>query len=321
MQSRYFSRHCHFFSSLILVITMTTKAVAMPPPPQTSLLPAEEVKDFYQKAKEGWFWYQDPLPEEEPEVHKQGDPVVTTEAGPKQYETRNPSLKNYTIQQVWNMHPDEFHGLLNSIEKKAVQTPSEENILEYAMIQDVARRKALAFSNATMFVTQKYSEKFNINQDVPITAPGISAKVQEREAEINNTLLNAKEDHALLFFVAQGCGFCDKQAAILTYFVEQYGWQIKAIDIGQHPTVAARFNITSTPTLVLVKNGSEQTMPISVGVTALPDMQHKLYQAIRYLAGDTDIESFQTFDYQKGGALDPGSILDKEEQPWVPYEK
>lgn len=300
---------------------MTTKSVAMPPPEYPSLLPPEEVKNFYQNAKEGWFWYHDPLPEEELSDVKQDVPVVTTEAGPKQFEVRNPSLKNYTIQQVWNMHPDEFHGLLNSIEKKAVQTPSEENILEYAMIQDVARRKALAFANATKFVNQKYADKFNINQVVPTSSPGIAAKVQEREKEVSNKIMEAREDHALLFFVAQGCGFCDKQAAILTYFVEKYGWQIKAIDIAQNSNVAARFNVTTTPTLILIKNGSEQSMPISVGVTALPDMIRKLYQAIRYLAGETDIESYQTYDYQKGGALDPGSILDKEEQPWILDEK
>jgi len=120
----------------------------------------------------------------------------------------------------------------------------------------------------------------------------------------------------LLFFVGQGCGFCDKQAAILAYFVEKYGWQIKPIDIGQHTTLASRFNVTTTPTLVLIKNGTEQSMPVSVGVVAQSELERKLYQAIRYLGGETNIETFQTYDYQKGGALDPGAILENEDQPW-----
>ena len=33
---------------------------------------------------------------------------------------------------------------------------------------------------------------------------------------------------------------------------------------------------------------------------------------IRYLGGETNIETFQTYDYQKGGALDPGAILENE---------
>lgn len=291
----------------LMVITMTTMALA------EEVLSPEPV--FYKTAKEGWFWYHDPPPgvAEESDSHNS---TITREAGPKAFEKKNPSMDKYTIKEIWNLHPDEFQGLLNGVQKKAVQTPNEKNILEYLIMQDVARRKALAYANATKFVTQKYSDKFNINQVYPTTTPGISARVQEQQKEISGTILAARENHALLFFVGQGCGFCDKQAAILTYFVEKYGWQIKPIDIGQHSTLAARFNITTTPTLVLIKNGTEQSMPISVGVVALSEMERKLYQAIRYMGGETNIDTFQTYDYQKGGALDPGAILETEEQPW-----
>jgi len=293
---------------LLLVITMTIKVLAEEVP---SSEPA-----FYNAAKEGWFWYHDPPLEVPEESDSHNKSTITREAGPKAFEKKNPSMDKYTIKEIWNLHPDEFQGLLNGVQKKAVQTPNEQNILEYLIMQDVARRKALAYANATKFVTQKYSDKFNINQVYPITTPGISARVQEQQKEISGTILAARENHALLFFVGQGCGFCDKQAAILTYFVEKYGWQIKPIDIGQHSTLAARFNITTTPTLVLIKNGTEQSMPISVGVVALSEMERKLYQAIRYMGGETNIDTFQTYDYQKGGALDPGAILETEEQPW-----
>ncbi len=291
----------------LLVITMTTKALA------EEVLSPEPA--FYKTAKEGWFWYREPPPgvAEESDSHNS---TITREAGPKAFEKKNPSMDKYTIKEIWNLHPDEFQGLLNGVQKKAVQTPNEKNILEYLIMQDVARRKALAYANATKFVTQKYSDKFNINQVYPTTTPGISARVQEQQKEISGTILAARENHALLFFVSQGCGFCDKQAAILTYFVEKYGWQIKPIDIGRHSTLAARFNITTTPTLVLIKNGTEQSMPIAVGVVALSEMERKLYQAIRYMGGETNIDTFQTYDYQKGGALDPGAILETEEQPW-----
>ena len=292
----------------LLVMAMTTKALAEEVP---SPGPA-----FYATAKEGWFWYHDPPREVVEEPATLDNSTITREAGPKVFETRNPSMDNYTINDIWNLHPDEFQGLLNGVQKKAVQTPNEKNILEYLIMQDVARRKALAYANATKFVTQKYSDKFNINQVYPTTTPGISARVQEQQKEISSTILAARANHALLFFVGQGCAFCDRQAAILTYFVEKYGWQIKPIDIGQYTTLAARFNITTTPTLVLIKDKTEQSMPISVGVVALSELERKLYQAIRYLGGDTNIDTFQTYDYQKGGAFDPGAILEIEEQPW-----
>jgi conjugal transfer pilus assembly protein TraF len=294
-----------------LVTTMTFLATKAPAYDVPAPKPA-----FYETAKEGWFWYHDSSPEIPKDANSPEKSTITREAGPKAFETKNPSMDRYTINDIWNLHPDEFQGLLNGVQKKAVQNPTEKNILEYLTMQDVARRKALAYANATKFVTQKYSEKFNINAAYPTTTPGISAKVQEQQKEISSTIMAAREDHALLFFVAQGCGFCEKQTAILTYFVEKYGWQIKPIDIGQNTTLAARFNITTTPTLMLIKNGNEQSMPVSVGVVAQSELERKLYQAIRYLNGETNIETFQTYDYQKGGALDPGSILETEEQPW-----
>lgn len=278
---------------------------------------AAENPAFYESAKEGWFWYHDQLPED-PEKLKTSDATITREAGPKEYETKNPSMDKYSIKDIWNLHPDEFQGLLNGVQKKAVQTPNEKNVLEYLIMQDVARRKALAYANATKFVTQKYSDKFNINQVYPTTTPGVSARVQEQQKEISGTIIAARADHALLFFVAQGCGFCDKQTAILIPFAEKYGWQIKPVDIGRYSTLAARFNISTTPALVLIKNGTEESMPVAVGVVAQSELERKLYQAIRYLGGETDVDTFQTYDFQKGSALDPGAILETDEQPWRP---
>ncbi len=299
----------------LMVITITSIALAEEAPESPTPAPA-----FYEKTKEGWFWYHDPPPEAPKQVDT-SQAVITREAGPKAFETKNPSMENYSIEEIWNLHPDEFQGLLNGVHKKAVQTPSEKNVLEYLIMQDVASRKSLAYANASRFVAQKYSQMFTANRDFPTTAPGISAKQQAEQREISGFIQEAKDDHALLFFVSQSCSFCEKQAAILAYFVERYGWQIKPVDIGQDTTLAARFNVTTTPTLVLIKNGSEQSMPVSVGVVSMSDLEKKLYRAIRYLNGDTNIENFETYDFQKGGAFDPGAILNQgDQQPWVQKE-
>jgi len=299
----------------LLVITMTSKALAEKSPES----PTPATPAFYEITKEGWFWYHDPPPEAPKQIDT-SQAVITREAGPKAFETKNPSMDNYSIEEIWNLHPDEFQGLLNGVHKKAVQTPTEKNVLEYLVMQDVAGRKAMAYANASRYVSQKYSQMFTSNLDFPTTAPGVSAKQQAEQNEISGFIQKAKDDHALLFFVSQGCSFCEKQAAILAYFVEKYGWQIKPIDIGQDTTVAARFNISTTPTLILIKNGSAQSMPVSVGVVSMSDMEKNLYRAIRYLNGETNIENFERYDFQQGGAFDPGAILEQGKQPWVQKE-
>jgi conjugal transfer pilus assembly protein TraF len=137
-----------------------------------------------------------------------------------------------------------------------------------------------------------------------------------QQNEIFQTISRAGYDHALIFFVSSGCGFCEKQAGILAYFKDKYGWQIKTVDISRNINAAARFNITITPTLLLIKKGQEQYMTVTSGVIAFSELERKLYSAIRYLQGSIQGDNFLMYDFQKGSAFDPASILDKGSQPW-----
>ena len=269
---------------------------------------SEQQDKFYNDTKHGWFWYEDP-PKEHEETKRPPELSVNE---PK----TAPNLDSYSIEELWNMYPDDFQALLNVLQKKAVQTPSEQHILEYLTMQDIARRKALAYTNATMYVTQKYGELFNVNHVYPTTGPGVTARVSMQQDEISQTINRAGNDHALLFFVSPGCGFCEKQAGILNYFVDKYGWQIKTVDISRNINSAARFNITITPTLLLIKKGQDNYMTVASGVIAMSELERKLYRAIRLLQGNTRGDTFLIYDFQKGSAFDPTSILDKGKQPW-----
>jgi len=265
---------------------------------------------FYLESKHGWFWYEDPAPAAEGDREMPATEPTTSASMPREV-----SLAHYSTEALWNMHPDDFQQLLNGLQKKAVQYPTEQNILEYLSIQDIARRKALAYANATQYITQKRADLFNINQVYPTSSPGAVARVQMQQEEIAVTIREAGKDHALLFFAAAGCGFCEKQAQILAYFVDKYGWQVKPVDMEREPNIALRFNITTTPTLLLIRQDRESSMRIATGVATLPEIERNLYQAIRSMRGDTSMESFTTYDFQKGSALDPTSIL-KIQTPW-----
>ena len=264
---------------------------------------------FYDQSKHGWFWYEDPPAE--PEVEQPQDPPVAT-ARPVE---RNVSLANYSTEQLWTLHPDDFQQLLNGLQKKAVQYPTEQNILEYLSIQDIARRKALAYANATQYVTQKRADLFTLNQVYPVSTPGVAARVRLQQDEISRTIDTARSDHALLFFVAPGCGFCTQQAEILAHFVERHGWQVRPVDISTQPDLSLRFKVSVTPTLLLIRQDRQESMAIATGVVTLPEIERKLAQAIRFLRGDTAPDSFTTYEFQKGSALDPAAILNTP-APW-----
>lgn len=262
----------------------------------------EPPKKYYDRAKEGWFWYEDPPAKVEPEEPKKEAPAPGKQARPV------PKMENYTMEDLWNMHPDAFQDLLKDFQKKAVQYPTEQNMVDYYTMQDIARRKSAAFANVAGYVTQKYTS-FDMNSTNPTVTPGRIAKTQMQNEEIQTTIANAQGDHALLFFTQQGCSFCDKQKNILKFFNDKYGWPIKEMDIRANPDVAARFNITTTPTLLLIGRGKSDYLPVSVGVASLDAIEQKLYRGVRLLDGKITPEEYSTYDYQKGGGPDPKSVL------------
>ena len=253
---------------------------------------------FYHDAKKGWFWYQDPAPETKEEM-KPAPPSRPL-----------PSLTDYSTEKLWNMHPDDFQELLMAFQKKAVQRPTEENVHEYLTMQDIARRKAAAYANVASFVIQKYAD-LDVGRDYPVAAPGAVAKIKMQKEEIAATIQAASADHALLYFTSQNCPFCLEQSQILRFFTDRYGWQVKEIDIDGSPGMAARFGVQTTPTLLLIGKDKPDYIPVASGVVAMEELERSLYRSVRLLNGQISPQEFSVYDFQKGGGLDPESILKK----------
>lgn len=253
-------------------------------------LPEAHQKSFYEDRKHGWYWYEkEPIQKKE---HK------------KHYKKRRlPKLSDFTMKELWNMYPDDFQKLLNIFMKKAVQNPTEQNILDYLTMQDIARRKSLAYASVMSYVEQKHPE-FSNKTVYPITAPGQAAVVKMRAQEQEQTLLSAKDEFALIMFSSEGCEFCTAQKSILAYFVEKYGWPVRTIDIDKNPNMAARFNITMTPTIIIVEKRSGNYMPVSVGVVSMSELSLRLYRTIRYMRGQIRPEQWFMHEYERGKTND-----------------
>jgi len=249
-------------------------------------------KTYYGDAKRGWWWY-----EKVPEKKK------NDETKGREKPERSPRLSDYTMEGLWEMYPDDFQALLMAFQKKAVRSPSEENVREYYTVQDIARRKSLAFANATAAVMQKYPD-LSVASDYPITAPGRNAEVAEQVGEIESRIRSAREEFALLYFFSLGCRYCAQQGAILEHFVEKYGWEIRGINTEGEPGVSSVFGIETTPTLLLVYRGSSDHITVSTGVASLTEIEEKLYRGIRLLKNEIAPEDYSLYEFQRGGAFD-----------------
>lgn len=268
--------------------------------PEAILIPEE--KPYYQRAKEGWFWYKDELPKP-----KEKKKEVTNKD-----KDRSPSLKDYSYDQLWQMHPDDFQELLMKFQKKAVQTLTPADTKEYYVMQDIARKKSLAFANLTGYVMQT-SPELSVDAANPLTAPGRNALVRSVSTEIDDRLKKSSEDFAMIYFYSPQCHFCVEQDGIMKYFQKKYAWEIKKIDITREVTLASQFNVISTPYIILVYKHSKDFIPITAGVVSLTDMEERLDRGMRLLTGELTPDNYSLHDFQKGNAFD---VQKKNDSSW-----
>jgi conjugal transfer pilus assembly protein TraF len=255
-----------------------------------ALAPPQDVP-YYKDSKRGWFWYEE-APKEAPKAEPKQEP-----------KHRVPSLKDYPAEQLWDMYPDDFQALLMDFQKKAVWRPSPENVEEYYYVQDIARRKALAYTNVTGYVMQK-NPSLDLSKDYPTVKPGQNALVRSRQGEVKERIARAKGDYGLLFFYSPTCEYCEEQEKIMRFFEAQYGWEIKRIDVARERVLADRFGVAIVPTLLLVYRNSADAIPVSAGVISVDEMEDKIYRGVRLLAREITPEEYSIYDFQRGGGFD-----------------
>ena len=281
---------------VVLLFTTGTPCAGEPP------FMEENGKAYYMDAKRGWWWYEKiPL--------EKKDREEKAEDGKK----RSPRLSDYTMEELWNMYPDDFQAVLMAFQKKAVQVPSENNVREYYVVQDIARRKSLAFANVSASVMQKYPD-LSVAADYPITAPGRNAEVSQRTDEIESRIRSAREEFALIYFSSAGCPYCAEEGSILSRFVEKYGWEIREIDIEREAAVSSVFGIETTPTLLLIYRGRADHITVSAGVASLAEIEEKLYRGIRLLKNEITPEEYSLYEFQRGGAFDVKAPLRRDKR-------
>ena len=288
------SRHCSsplYKACLLVFISMLPSMVSA----GDGIMESPSPLSFYEDQKRGYYWYEDPaFTEDVEQMKKEG--------------FKESSLPSYTYEELWNMHPDEFQKYREEATKKAVQFPTIENVKHHLFIQDVARRKSLAFASVVGLVGQLHPE-LSTEDSYPMSAPGRRALSAKKRSEFNDILLRSKEDFALLVFNQSGCSFCEAQTPIIQRFEATYGWPVKNIDIEIFTDLAMRFNVEQTPAIIIVSRGSGESMPISSGIIDLDTIKKRVARAIRFLKGEVAPQQYYLKDFQKGTGTDPLKFL------------
>jgi conjugal transfer pilus assembly protein TraF len=283
-------RSAILFISALLIAGAAAAQEAIPVPGEVG---AQTGVPYYKDYKRGWYWYE----------REKEKPKKEESKGDAALQHRMPTLADYTAEVLWNMHPDDFQPLLIDFQKKAVMSPTENNVAEYYYIQDIARRKSLAFANVTAMVMQKYPE-LSVAKDYPTATPGRGALTRLEQEEIAKKIRGSRADYGLIYFYSPTCQYCVEQERIVRFFEERYGFEVKRIDLTQDTGLSGMFNVTTVPTIILVYRRSQDPITVSAGVVSLEDMEERIYRGMRLLAGEISPEEYSLYDFQRGGAFD-----------------
>lgn len=214
---------------------------------------------FFDNGAEGWYWYQDPLPEPEKEEEKKPElPALPPMAQPAK-----PTHPPFTLAWVKDMLPKYMETAWNN--------PTPENVEAYFLLQRFVLDRATNFADMAQRVAVG-----NTALDETMRRPTSWSGTHEAGAVANDNLAKLIKkigEHAgLWFFFKSDCRFCEAQANVIWY-LEKIGMPVLAVSIDggelqrrkfEHTFVdqghAAQLGVTSTPTIFLMSEDGKFDM-------------------------------------------------------------
>jgi len=266
-----------------------------------------------QSDRPGYWWGKDPVEEEQEEAPKTETPPPAKKPeekpkeDPKKYAWENREelrLSEFSKKDIWDMKPKEFEALMEAFRDQAVRRPTEEHVRDTYGMVDLARRKSAAFANVQQYVVHKYPE-ISTERDYPVAATGKAAVQEQLQQEVTTQVQADASDFGLIYFYRHGCPYCKAEEGVLQDFIASRHFSVEPVDIEANPAVAARFNITITPSLILIKRGNMTPMPISYGVISEAELEARVYNGVRQLNGEATPEQYGMRNFERGGAFDP----------------
>lgn len=202
------------------------------------------------------------------------------------------------------MHPKDLEQLLESYKDYAIWKQTPESVQWYYQVQDAVRLKSRAFMNVTEMVMLE-NPQLNMQTEYPTNPVGQAARYKARLDEIEARLHAERDQVALIMLSQDGCEYCEAQRGILKYFQSKYGWDVREMDVREHPEAMARFGTEYTPTTIVIFRGRADWQPVALGVETLERVEESTYRAIRYVNGEVTPEQYTLEARHDGGIYDP----------------
>ncbi len=222
---------------------------------------AEEVI-FFDRSQEGWFWFKElrrsSLKKERPDVHGMLPPTLK-----------------------------EMRERADVLLGRAIEEPTEENLLAYMAYQRLLTRRAEEFAMTWQRMLWQHPE-LDPTVEEPVASVGLTAARAEKIRERDENLYELAQTSGLLYFYSGNCPLCEVQSPLLARFAEAYGFRVIPISLDgaqdtQFPEAkvdrgaAARLGVEQVPTIYLARPPTK-IRRVGTGLLSLEDLAIRLYR-------------------------------------------
>jgi len=188
----------------------------------------------------GWHFYQEPIVS----IEEKPEPKEELKEEPKKEEAsvEKPKVQIVEIPKYipapksWEELERERSGSvewmnqeLKQLTQKAIEEPSEENMLEYALFQRAVADKSTVFSEKYAEIYQKYPQ---LKAGIPTSSVGLRAANESKDKTRRMNFDSLKDRVVFFFFFEGNCIYCHKMAKTTLAHMEQEGYAVKAISTG-----------------------------------------------------------------------------------------
>lgn len=229
--------------------------------------PPNDQKPFFDRKREGWFWYENP-----PREPKREDEHPKAPA-PSESESASAALAR--IQKD-----------LEESQARAVLDPTEVNVRAWLVYNRWMQSSAARFGEVAQKVLWQTPQLDNTVAQ-PVNQRALWA-YREQQAQARETAVQASATtHALVFFLKGACPYCHAFAPVLAEFAQRTGFTVYPVSLDGgglpeypeprvDPEAAARFNVEVVPAVFLVDPRTGDRQPLAFGVVSGEELAERL---------------------------------------------
>ena len=226
---------------------------------------------YFGDQERGWFWYQDPPPEQDEEKPK--EPL-------RQAPSTKPAEDPQEMLKLYQKHLDDAKAL-------AVMRPTDENVRRYIEVQKEVYDRSALFADTWRRVVWT-NPALDYSLEHPTNNPGNALDQQQTRLAQANAVAALADTDGLFFFFSSDCGHCHTQAPILEQFSRHYGIKIMAVSLDggvlpEFPNavpdngLAARLGVAVTPALFMANPRNQEITPVGYGVMTEAELVQRIY--------------------------------------------